>query len=101
MASCCECNEPFRGRQYNSEFCGYTCRRVFNNRRALRGAMLYDLQMLLRAPTAASSSETVSARIEALMRQWDQEDLKAGRKRSWKRASTVLTETHYLTAVPA
>lgn len=92
---CSECGKEFRKKAYNSEFCGGACRRVFNNRRAVRGAILYDLTML----DIKGKHENVRARIEALITEWLSADAKAGRARTWQHPNGVLSATHYLTAI--
>jgi len=45
---CMECNKPLPPRKRNGpqqKFCGASCRKEFNNRRAMRGAEMYDLVM--------------------------------------------------------
>jgi hypothetical protein len=49
--TCTECGAPFLAHARlarHAEFCGTECRKAFNNRRAMRGATLYDLFMTLR-----------------------------------------------------
>ena len=45
---CRECGEPFLGRKAHAAFCSTTCRKTWNNRRATRGAQLYDAVMAMR-----------------------------------------------------
>lgn len=46
--ACRECGATFCAQRYGQEFCGPGCRRSFHNRKARRGAQLYDLMMALR-----------------------------------------------------
>lgn len=46
--TCAECGECFQAKRREAEFCGDKCRKTYNNRRAVRGAELYDLMMKLR-----------------------------------------------------
>ena len=45
MPECQECGENFASEQRSARFCCTPCRQTFNNRRAQRGAELYDLLM--------------------------------------------------------
>lgn len=94
--TCKECGEGFTSRQYNADFCGGACRRVFNNRRATRGATLYDLTMLAAAENVeASTKAELLYRATTLVARWHIEDQRAARKRSTKRLSDVLADTLY------
>lgn len=42
---CAECGNEFGSNRPHAEFCGTACRKVYNNRRAVRGAELYDIVM--------------------------------------------------------
>ena len=90
---CTECGTSFRSRQYGGSFCGVKCRSAFNNRRAARGAMLYDLMMLDRHAGEGSRFEELGARVPVALAAFDAEDLAAGRKRTWKRAEDVHIDT--------
>lgn len=46
--SCAECGNAFGSNRRDAEFCGDKCRKVYNNRRAQRGAELYDIVMAWR-----------------------------------------------------
>lgn len=74
MAECLECRGSFRGRQYGSRFCSTPCRQAFNNRRAQRGATLYDV-MMIEHMSGASLAPGASA--SDLLAHWARED--AGR----------------------
>ena len=47
MSECLECKKNFAGLQKRAvaTFCSSACRKTFNNRRMLRGAVLYDIAM--------------------------------------------------------
>lgn len=45
---CRECGGAFTPNRMTQSFCRAACRKTFNNRRAERGAELYDLVMLMR-----------------------------------------------------
>jgi len=64
---CAECDKPFKGRSYVSEFCSTPCRMKFNNRRATRGALLYDLVM-------RGGVKPFDTRVAKLFAHWTKED---------------------------
>ena len=45
---CQECGEPFTAKKHHAKFCSTSCRKTWNNRRAMRGAQLYDAVMAMR-----------------------------------------------------
>lgn len=45
---CADCGEAFKTDRPEAKFCSTTCRKEYNNRRAVRGAELYDLMMTIR-----------------------------------------------------
>jgi len=54
-APCCrECGVKFNSRRAGREFCSPSCRRSYNNRRAQRGAILYDAIMAWRFNRSAA-----------------------------------------------
>lgn len=81
---CAECDKPFKGRSYVSEFCSKECRHTFNNRRATRGALLYDLEMIGDTKTATK-----------LVAHWRKQD---NGKRTHQRKSGVGEATRFLNA---
>lgn len=75
---CIECRD--KKALHKGRFCGAECRRKFNNRRATRGALLYDAMMVrVENPKAAEANALDGARVEALLLSWRDEDTKAGR----------------------
>lgn len=91
---CKECGEGFTSRQYNADFCGSSCRKDFNNRRLTRGAMLYDVTMLMASPVVTAASQAqLKDRLEGMMQTWYREDETAKRSRTTKRLSDVLADT--------
>lgn len=91
--TCLECNGGFVSRQYSADFCCGACRRTFNNRRAQRGAALYDLLMIEAVDPDAFSKLRLDGRASAMVEAFKREDEAAGRKRSHKRASDVQADT--------
>jgi hypothetical protein len=90
---CRECGGEFTSRQYNAEFCGAPCRRSFNNRRATRGAILYDLVLIERADPKGFAANKLETRVEELIERWREEDATAKRSRTWKRPNDVMYDT--------
>ena len=45
---CHECGAEYETVKHDARFCGTKCRKSYNNRRAVRGAELYDLFMASR-----------------------------------------------------
>ena len=45
---CDECKTTFNPKKATARFCSTPCRKLFNNRRAQRGALLYDAFMAMR-----------------------------------------------------
>lgn len=91
--TCMECNGTFDSRQYNASFCGDGCKRTFNNRRAKRGAILYDLLMIEAFDPKAFEANKLKDRRAELLARWHEEDEAANRKRSWKRPNEVMYDT--------
>lgn len=65
--TCQECGDKYVAKKPSSKFCSTGCRKIFNNRRAQRGALLYDAFMSLRydreAAKAAGIDYTFLCRI--------------------------------------
>ena len=90
---CKECGGDFDSRQYNASFCSDGCKRTFNNRRAKRGAILYDLLMIEAFDPDAFKKHKLQNRREEMLQRWRGEDDEANRKRSWKRPNEVMYDT--------
>lgn len=73
---CKECGGGFETERTDKEFCRDACRRRFNNRRAKRGAAIYDLAMEWRD---TRQSEPFSD-LCALISRYLDEDRVAGRQ---------------------
>lgn len=87
MKACIECGGSFQPRQYSADFCGTPCRQAFNNRRARRGAILYDLVMIEARQPDAFKAEQLDEAFKQLVQRFREED--AGRKRTHKRLHDV------------
>lgn len=57
--TCTECGITFTAKKAHAEFCSTNCRKAFNNRRAMRGAQLYDAMMNMRYDRAAAKDEDI------------------------------------------
>ena len=95
--ACLECG---RTNTRKGDFCSKDCRSVFNNRRKVRGAELYDLYMAHRFERSVATDLGVFQAINRLAANFREEDRsdRDGR-RSWRRPGTVLEERPYLKAV--
>jgi hypothetical protein len=79
-AICRECGSAFVQSRAGVEFCGPTCRRVWNNRRLRRGAILYDLFMASRYELGEAKRLKLWREMNRLAALWREEDRVAGRK---------------------
>lgn len=77
--------------QATAEFCCDRCRKLWNNRRMVRGAQLYDLWMLVRYERGLARLRGLMNLMSALARAFHDADVyyRNGR-RSWRRCSDVL-----------
>ena len=98
--TCAECGASYEAARDTSEFCSPACRKAFGNRRAMRGAELYDLFMAHRFERQAAQDAHVLQAMNRLASNWRQQDKdeRAGRK-SWRRLAAVPAERAYLRAV--
>lgn len=89
---CRECGSELGEVRAITMFCSNTCRQTFNNRRAQRGAVLYDLWMTQRYDRPAAKALKILALMCALGKQYREEDIqRAGHMRkSWMDAGAVL-----------
>ena len=79
---CQECSNPFQSLSRETVFCSAPCRKTHGNRRAMRGAEIYDLCMEMRfARSKAAERKTWSA-LCTLLGRFNDDDKAAGR-RSW------------------
>jgi len=97
--TCPECGELFRTDQCARAFCCEAHKKAFNNRRMLRGAVVYDLFMCLRFDRRLATAMHVwklLCRLTAAFREEDVER-RSGRK-SWRAPGEVIAERHWLHA---
>ncbi len=81
MAHCQECNAAYETRRADQDFCTPGCRDSWNNRRRIRGAMLYDYFMAHRVERKSGTGYLRA--MGRLVSMWRAEDARAGRARSW------------------
>lgn len=95
--ACLECGAPHASPIAEAEFCSNRCRMAFNNRRAKRGAELYDLFMALRHDRAVATAFKVWRLLNRLAAGFRAEDVaeRAGR-RSWRSPAVILVRRPHL-----
>jgi len=93
---CLECGQPFKARAYGADFCGAACKQKFNNRRATRGALLYDLTMAELESTSMFERYQLAGRKDLVIAAWRKED--EGRRRTTKMIHRIHEDTFYVTA---
>lgn len=91
--TCLECHGSFKSKHYSADFCGAACRATFNNRRARRGAVLYDLLMIEATDPEAFQRYRLDGAASAAIAAFKREDEEAGRKRSHKGLHDVVADT--------
>ena len=88
--TCQECGTKYVATKASSKFCSTPCRKTFNNRRAQRGALMYDAFMALRydrkAAKAAGIDYTFICRIGEMFNDEDKG------KRTYRKASEVIAD---------
>jgi predicted nucleic acid-binding Zn ribbon protein len=96
---CPECGTPHTAIRRDAEFCGDACRKVFNNRRAVRGAELYDLFMVIRCERGVAQALGVWKLLCRLAQGYREDDVREREGRpSWRPAKRVLERHAYLYA---
>lgn len=81
---CRECGKPFSAKRDTREFCDASCRRIWNNRRATRGAILFDAVMAWRFQRdafEAAGGRKLLGQLASAFRAQDERD--RGGRRSW------------------
>ncbi len=99
LDACLDCGAGFPAATAR-EFCSKACRKRWNNRRATRGAELYDLYMAHRFDRQAAQALGVFQAINRMASNWRQEDRDArGARRSWRLPRAVMEERPFLKAI--
>lgn len=89
--TCIECGEVFTSPKPHAEFCCQPCRKEFNNRRAMRGAQLYDLFMTMRFDRQAAADNHVWSTLCSVASAFRDSDKSArGGRRSWRKLQAAL-----------
>lgn len=97
--TCSECGEGYIAHRAHGDFCSRACRRVWNNRRSVRGAELYDLVMALRFDRAMATKFKVwklICRMASGFRDEDERE-RTGRQ-SWRAPHEIIARHPYLRA---
>lgn len=71
---CRECVVSFTPTRITEHFCSTACRRAFNNRRAMRGAELYDLFRAVRRDRSQAKQARLWTDLCRLEECWQEED---------------------------
>lgn len=100
---CLECGQPFRAIAAQTpaqEFCCPDDKRKFNNRRMLRGALVYDFLMASRYERGLAKTLKAWGALCRLAQTFREEDVRerAGR-RSWRNVRAVIWERPWLSTV--
>lgn len=82
VRTCRECGLPVFSNDARAAFCRATCRGAWNNRRAVRGAELYDLVMAARFEAEATRGLDLVSLMRRATAAWHREDIaeRAGRR---------------------
>lgn len=88
---CLECGGDLPPSNKRPEFCCTDCRRNWNNRRQIRGAIIGDLFMALRFDRDTAKELGVWTLLTRLSKQFrDEDNLRRGGRRSWQPPQRVL-----------
>lgn len=94
LCRCLNCGEAFTpARQLRADFCGRACNSAWQNRRLRRGALIYDLLMILRFQRSIASTFKIWRTMNRLASFFRDED-KARRngRRSWRTIQSIKDE---------
>lgn len=96
---CRECGTGFDAYNRGNGFCSTACRKTFNNRRATRGAEIYDLFMATRFEREKSAALGLWTVLCFVASEHRQDDLdKRGGRNSWRPPEEILAEKPSLKA---
>jgi hypothetical protein len=93
--TCRECGSPHQPKRTSAAFCSRACRQSWNNRRAMRGAQLYDLFMTQRYERSLAKKLGVWSIMCRLALKWKTDDDDADRK-SYGSASQFIADNPWL-----
>jgi hypothetical protein len=99
--TCSECGETFETQSHNpSKFCCSSCRKTWQNRRMLRGAILYDMMMEHRYNRKAEDSSEIRNVMYSLLAEWRAEDQEERiGKRTWLDPRAWIAKNPWLKAL--
>lgn len=84
IVTCRECGGKAHVSRPDARFCSSACKAAFNNRRAMRGAQLYDLMMANRHERGVAKLLGIWTLITRLTMYWREQDVaERGGRRSW------------------
>jgi hypothetical protein len=84
--TCDECAEEFTSKKREARFCCTACRKTYNNRRAVRGAELYDLMMACRYDRDFAYANKLPSLMARRCSEWRDADVARNNgTRSWQR----------------
>lgn len=89
---CHECSTAFVQPRADACFCSTSCRKTFNNRRAVRGAEVYDLFRALRRERPLAKELNIWTQMCRLELRWQEEDTKRGKGRAYRAPRKHLQE---------
>lgn len=99
MRICLECGQGYEAQRADSQFCKRECKGVFANRRAVRGAELYDLFMASRYDRhVAGKLRLFSIMCRLAFHYHEEDEHKRPGFKSWIDPRKVLERRPYLKA---
>ena len=97
---CMECGEGYVAATTRSKFCCLPCNKTFNNRRSMRGAILYDLFMALRFERGLADKLNLWTLVCRQCMFWKMADENTrGDRNTWRAPSEVIAERPYLHSI--
>ena len=96
--SCRNCGAEFQRNRVDQQFCKRSCGSDFHNRRKERGAIIYDLFMIMRHERKAANTIRAWFTMTRLAMYWWQEDQSRSGQPSWQKAKTVADQTTWAKA---
>ena len=86
VKTCIECGEKHHTARAETQFCSTACKAKFNNRRAARGAVLYDMWMANRHERGVAKALGLWQIATRLAMYWREEDVRdRDGRRSWQK----------------
>lgn len=99
IATCRECGQQFECQRSTALYCGTKCRSTWNNRRAMRGAEMYDLVMAMRYEREEAKAKGVWGFLCRMAQNFRQADeLEREGRKSWDDMRDVFERNVFLNA---